>query len=194
MKRLFLLLLILLIPTTAFADSSHPYIKPEREMAIPELGVPAPVHPGPLVIRDLPEFPAEGLYPPKKPNLVARTWKKIPKVDRDLLPGYLFLAAGAVADLYSTHEVIRLGNGQIVEGNVVLVRAEEFAEKLHLPSGAGRDAVSATLTVGYAVVVRNYIYPRWPRLAKVALYVGGAFRFGLYFWNNKNLEIIRLRQ
>jgi hypothetical protein len=192
MKRLFGILLLLAVPGTALGGTPHPYLKPEREMAISELGVPAPVHPGPIPVYDyLPEYP-EQARPAKKPNAIKRMWKKIPKRDRDLLPGYLYLAAGNTADLYSTHEAIRLGNGQIVEGNVVLVRADEIAERLNLPSGTGRDVVSSAITATYAVYVRNYVYPKSPRWAKVALYAAGTFRFGLFFWNRRNVRLVRV--
>jgi hypothetical protein len=191
MKLFLALLLLSALPTVGFGQSTHSFIQPKREMAIPELGVPAPIHPGPIVITAPPEFPIEALYPPKKANIAKRAWKSIPERDRDLLPGYGVLGVGAFLDLYSTHEVIRLGNGQIVEGNVILVHADQIAEKLQLPTGTGRDIVSGAATVGFAVVVRNYIYPRSPRWAKIALFVAGAFRVSLFFWNKNNLKIIR---
>jgi hypothetical protein len=190
MKHVLAVFLLLTLPATTLAGATHPYIKPERPMAIPELGVPAPIHPGPAPLLDyLPEYPVDD---PPKPNAVVRAWKKIPYRDRDLMPGYLALGVGLTADLYSTREAIRLSDGRVVEGNIVLVGAEEVAERLRLPRSAGRDAASIGLTAGYALVVRNMVYPRSRRLAKLALYGYAGFRIGLFFWNRRNLNVVRV--
>jgi hypothetical protein len=81
-----------------------------------------------------------------------------------VLPSVVFVGAQA-ADLHSTHQAIR--NGQGVEGNRVMAG-----------SNANRIALKSAITVA-TVYAAQKIHKRHPRVAKVFLYGGAAAMFGL---------------